>query len=515
MVRSAAIAPLIAAAMLLAACGGNGGSSAPPMSTTPQPGQLLQSPQMTGSYSVSDLLSMLSGDSDASQLLSLAFAPTCTVAVYHMEYETVGGQGEATTASGAIMVPSGAASSCQGQRPILLYAHGTSAEKSYDIATLAGTSGNVNDEGVLLAVVFAAQGYIVVAPNYAGYDTSSLPYHPYLVADQQSQDMMNALTAARSGLSSVGASAGSKLFVTGYSQGGYVALATLRAMQSAGMSVTAAGPMSGPYALSAFGDAIFMGEVDGGAPINFTLLATAYQHAYGNVYTNPTDVFSSPYAANIASLLPTTTTRADLYAQGLLPQYALFSSTPPAAQYASMTPATTPADLAPAFAQGFGSSPLVTNAYRLAYLQDAQANPDGGFPTTTNDVPPASPGNGLRQDLAKNDLRDFDPTVPVLLCGGDSDPEVFYFNTQLMQGYWAAHAPSAQATVLDVDSAVGTNDPYATLKDAFHAAKAAVAAAAVAGGATDGGQSAVLADYHAGLVPPFCLYAVEQFFGGF
>ncbi|HWF99894.1 MAG TPA: prolyl oligopeptidase family serine peptidase [Steroidobacteraceae bacterium] len=515
MVRSATLVTLVATALALAACGGRGSGSSPSMPATPQPGQLLQNPQKTGSYSVSDLLSMLSGDRDAAQLLSLTFTPTCTVAVYHFEYETVGGQGEATTASGALMVPGGALSSCQGQRPVLLYAHGTSAEKAYDIANLTGATGNVNDEGVLLAALFAAQGYIVIAPNYAGYDTSSLSYHPYLVADQQSHDMMDALTAARSAFSSVGASSSSKLFITGYSQGGYVALATLRAMQSAGMSVTAAGPMSGPYALSAFADAIFMGEVDGGAPINFTLIVSAYQHSYGNVYNNPTDVFSSQYAPNIATLLPATTTRANLYAQGLLPQYQLFSSTPPAPQYAAMTPATTPADLAPAFALGFGSSPLVTNAYRLSYLQDAQAHPDGGFPATTNDMPPSSPANGLRQDFARNDLRVFDPTVPVLLCGGDSDPEVFYLNTQLMQGYWAAHAPGAKVTVLDVDSAVGSNDPYGTLKDAFHAAKAAVAAAAVAGGATDGGQSAVLADYHAGLVPPFCLYAVEQFFGGF
>ncbi len=76
--------------------------------TTPQEGQLLQSPPaQTGSYSVSDLLSLLSGDSDAAQLLQLAFTPACTVTVYHMEYETVGGKGEATTASGALMVPSG------------------------------------------------------------------------------------------------------------------------------------------------------------------------------------------------------------------------------------------------------------------------------------------------------------------------------------------------------------------------------------------------------------------------
>jgi hypothetical protein len=511
--RLAQLLTAFAAATLLAACNATiTASSGTPAPSPPQPGELLQSPQKTGSYSVSDLLSMLSTNSDASQLLKLAFTPVCTVDVYHFEYETVGGAGEATTASAALMVPGGLDPACLGARPVVLYAHGTTTDKSYDIADLSGAS---NTEGVLLAAVFAAFGYIVVAPNYAGYDTSTLPYHPYLVAKQQSEDMMNALTAARSGFGEVGAIGGSQLFVTGYSQGGYVALATVRAMQTAGMAVTAAGPMSGPYALSAFGDAIFMGEVDGGATINFTLIVDAYQHAYGNVYTNPSDVFSAPYAANIASLLPTDTTRSDLYAQGLLPQYALFSNTPPAPQYASITPATTPANLAPAFALGFGASPLVTNAYRLSYLEDAQAHPDGGFPTTTTDEPPANAANGLRQDLATNDLRDFNPSAPLLLCAGDDDPEVFYFNTQLMQGYWAAHAPEAQVTVLDVDSPVGTNDPYADLKDGFAIAKAAVAAAAIAGGATDGGTAAVLADYHAGLVPPFCLYAVQRFFSGF
>jgi hypothetical protein len=48
--------------------------------------------------------------------------------------------------------------------------------------------------------MFAAEGYIVVAPNYVGYDTSTLGYHPYLNADQQSKDMIDALTAARSAL---------------------------------------------------------------------------------------------------------------------------------------------------------------------------------------------------------------------------------------------------------------------------------------------------------------------------
>ena len=93
----------------------------------------------------------------------------------------------------------------------------------------------------------------------------------------------------------------------------------------------------------------------------------------------------------------------------------------------------------------------------------------------------------------------------MLLCAGDGDPTVFYFNTELMQTYWTSIAPSSEVTYLDVDSSAASGDPYADEKNGFAAAKTAVAAAAVVGGASDGGALAVLHAYHAGLVPPFCL----------
>jgi hypothetical protein len=43
-------------------------------------------------------------------------------------------------------------------------------------------------------------------------------------------------------------------------------------------------------------------------------------------------------------------------------------------------------------------------------------------------------------------------------------------------------------------------------------AKDAVAAAAIIGGATDGGYAAVETAYHSTLVPPFCLSAAKSFF---
>ena len=309
---------------------------------------LTNPPTLLASYSAGDLLGLLGVDPLGQELLTLAHSPVCTINVYRLQYETVGGRSEPTTSTGALMVPSGSGASCQGPRPIVEYAHGTSPDKNYDIALLSGP--NASSEGLILAALFAAEGYIVVAPNYAGYDTSALDYHPYLVGAQQADDMIDALAAARSALPvslAPSVTDNHKLFVTGYSQGGYVAMATHRALQSAGQTVTASAPMSGPYALAAFGDAIFLGEVNLSATENFALLTNSYQNTYGNLYSQPTDVFALPYATDISGLLPSTTPISTLYAENLLPQSALFSSIPPAPQYASITPATTPAYLRP------------------------------------------------------------------------------------------------------------------------------------------------------------------------
>jgi hypothetical protein len=501
--------PLMAALALAACGGGGGGPSGSTPSSPPARGTLLQTPpELLSTFTISALVTEL--ELPINQLLlSVSSAPLCDIIFYHIQYATVGGLGEATTASAVLMIPNGLGANCTGERPIVLYAHGTTTDRAYNMADLQ------NAETISLAALFASQGYIVVAPNYAGYDTSTLPYHPYLIADQQSKDMIDALTAARTALplaSLTTVKDNGQLFITGYSQGGYVAMATHRAMQAAGMKVTASAPMSGPYALAAFVDAVFYGQVNGGATVSSTLLLGAYQTVYGNIYVNATDVFEPQYANGIQTLLPSTTPRSQLYAQGKLPEYALYSLTPPAPQFASITPPPNPSNLAEVFALGFGAGNLLQNTYRLDYLEDAEANPDGGFPAVTTGVAAANPGLPWRQALQKNDLRNWVPTVPVQLCGGDVDPLVFFFNTQLMQGYWSAQAPSAPISVLDLEAAAIPNDPYASLKQDFAIAKALIAATAVSQGATDGGALAVAEAYHAMLVAPICFAATRSFF---
>ena len=521
----------IAAASLLAACGG--GDSAKNLGVvdnSPARGALIQNPPpRTAFFTAADFTAKLNASSTGRDLLAVAGTPKCGVDVQYIKYGTVGGAGEPTDASAALMTPTGGPD-CTGNRPMVMYAHGTTIVKSYNLANLLDESNAAYAEAVLIATTYAAQGFIVVAPNYAGYDSSKLAYHPYLNADQQSKDMIDALSAARKalpGLLNTVADSG-KLFITGYSQGGHVAMATHKAMQAAGQPVTASAPMSGPYALAAFGDAVFYGNVSLGSPVFFPLLINSYQKAYGNIYSQLTDIYEASYAPGIDTLLPTDTPIATLYQQGKLPQTALFNRIPPTAPVGSppilqpilnaITPPTTPAAQAPLFALGFGANNLFTNQSRLNYLLDTFANPDGIVPVVTTGVPATNPANSFRIASKKNDLRNWTPTRPVLLCGGSSDPTVFFnVNTQVMQGFWSAPSPAAPApgllTVLNVDSTPSSaSDPFAAAKVGFGQAKAGTAAAAVAAGASDGGTQAVTLAYHAKLVPPFCNVAARGFF---
>jgi Prolyl oligopeptidase family len=508
------------AACVLAACGASNSPGAG-VDNSGARGSLIQNPPLrAASLTAADLTAELQATASGQQLLLVTGAPTCGVDFHYLQYGTVGGANEQTTASGVLMVPTGAAAPCTGPRPILLYAHGTATDRRYNLAAIADPTNAASSEAALLAAMFAAQGYIVVAPNYAGYDSSPLPYHPFLNADQQSKEMIDALAAARKAIGHVfaaGTTDNGKLFVSGYSEGGHVAMATVRALQGLGATVTASAPMSGPYATEAFGDAVLFGSVNLGSTVFVPLITTSYQKAYGNLYTATTDLYEAAYASGIETLLPTPGSINDVFTQGKLPQTALFSSTTPQTGDPTLDAAlAVPND--PLFSLGFGASNLLRNSVRLAYALDALANPDGAVPTPQAGVPvAAAPMYPLRQALKTNDMRltPWAPTLtsPMLLCGGNADPTVFFsVNTQTMQAFWAG-LPAGAVTVLDVDSLpTGPTDPFAAAKLGFTIAKANTSAAA-GGGAP--GQNAVVQAYHGTLVPPFCSAAALGFFSQF
>lgn len=473
-------------------------------------------------------------------------AAKCDIKIEKVSYPTVGAAGERTNATAALMLPSGDGADCQGDRPILLYAHGTTTDKDYDFTQVANIQNPAVGESTLIAANFAAQGYIVVAPNYAGYDDSELDYHPYLVAEQQATDMADALDSAREIIARqkrandsdyVNVDDSGKLFISGYSQGGHVAMATARLLEQNNEPVTAISPSSGPYALAAFGDAIFAGNVNIGATRFAPLLATGLQKAYGNVYNNTTDIFTANYAN---TQLPSLLSFSQLVAANKLPDNALFEAKPTNNPVLDQLP---DSDLPFAFLGFADDNYLIKTDFRAAYVTDALQNPDS-LVAKTGVLPAANPQNNLRKALKDNDLRGYIPKMPTLLCGGNQDPTVYYdLNTGSMMAILqqASAAPNANlnVTVLDVDvrnnrgqvKAIGSSamsNPWMStntldnVQDRFSTTLTAVQNKAIAdaraAGVTDptalaqAAGAAILSSYHGGLVSSACTQATREFF---
>lgn len=493
------------AVALLAACGGGGSDSggSETVDNSGARGSLIYNPPLrVTALTAQQFADRLNGSASGKQLLQIAGTPKCGVNFHYIQYGTVGGVNEATKASGALMVPTGSDPACSGARPIVLYAHGTTTDKAYNIADIVNTSNSGANEGSLIAAFYAAQGFIVVAPNYAGYDISPLPYHPYLNGDQQSKDMIDSLTAARKALPVLaGARDSGKLLITGYSQGGYVALATQRALQAAGQTVTAAAPLSAPSAISLLLDYTTLGAPALGGTVFVPLLSTSWQKQFGNVYGSTSDLYEAQYANGIDTLLPSTTPTATLFSTGKLPQTALFPTN------------AVPGPASPAFAAFYGPNNLLRQSFLTASATDVVTNvcPGNAFPPTAaslaSTTPLAcSPSTGFRKAAVANDLRNFVPNKPVFFCGGAQDPTVNFASTQATAGYFKARGlPAAALTVLDMEAPVtGATDPFAAAKLGFAQSKAATLAA--------GGPTAVVTAYHGSLLPPFCLAAARGFF---
>jgi len=348
-----------AVALLLTACGGSDDASS-------------SRGAVQSDVAVATLTkAQIDAGTQARQIQPLTGPARCDVTVRKLVHATVGPNGVAgPTASAGVLVPT-VGPTCPGPFPIVAYTPGTNVVKARTLSNPAEA------ETALLTGFLAAQGYVVVATDYLGYADSDFPFHPYLHADTQASTTIDAIRAARTALDRLGVPLSGKLFLTGYSQGGHAAMATHRAIeadQSLGLTVTAAGPMSGPYDMTnAFVAGLgFLPSGTGGSSVFTPFVVTSWQKIYGNLYATPTDFFKSPYVTGIESLLPGALTFEQLYAQGKLP-----------------------VDL----------GDLLT-------------------PKAIADVGDAN--SGFRKALAANTLLGWTPKAPLLLCGGAKDPVVLY-----------------------------------------------------------------------------------------
>lgn len=142
----------------------------------------------------------------------------------------------ATAASGLVIIPDLTAE----ELPWISLQHGTVASKN-EAPSLSPNEG----------LYEASQGFVTAVMDYIGYGSSAAEFHPYLIANSYVPAGVDLLRATRSLTSSQGITLG-KLFLKGYSEGGYATLALQKALEteySGEFTVTASAPAAGPYDL--------------------------------------------------------------------------------------------------------------------------------------------------------------------------------------------------------------------------------------------------------------------------
>ena len=237
----------VALAVMLAGCGGgnevvaegggsgNGGGVLLPPSVPERSGQL-ESAALLGTLAATDIAAALADKESLAQDVVPRFAVTS----YRLEYLTTDADGRQVRASGLVSVPVKAAGA---KSPVLSYQHGTLFKDAE-----APSNNAVASE---VAVVLASLGYIVLAPDYVGFGASRGTPHPYLLSAPSAAATIDFLTAARTWRSQANVVDNGQLFMTGYSEGGYVTMAAHRALQAGNsphlQQLRMVVPGAGPY----------------------------------------------------------------------------------------------------------------------------------------------------------------------------------------------------------------------------------------------------------------------------
>jgi pimeloyl-ACP methyl ester carboxylesterase len=213
------------------------------------------------------------------------------VDIYKIVYKTVI-NGDEINASGVICLPSD-----PGTYPILSFQNGTN--------TLFSNAPSKSATGITyqLIEIVASMGYIVVISDYPGFGESEGIVHPYLVKEPtvtQALDLFSAASEFTESGGQEGVSAGSDVYLIGYSQGGWATLAIHKALEldfDAEFSLKGSVCGAGPYNISQ----LFTQMTGGGTysyPAYLAYIVNAYK-AYGQ-FTNPvTDIFREQYASRI------------------------------------------------------------------------------------------------------------------------------------------------------------------------------------------------------------------------
>lgn len=224
-----------------------------------------------------------------------------------------------------------------------------------------------------ICIGFAADGYAVLMPDYFGLGKGDKK-HLYIHAETEARAAIDMHRSVRALNQTEGITWSDKLFLTGYSQGGHAAMATHIAMErdyADEFKVTASAPMSGPYDVSGDQGSVMFKEYS--HPGYLPYLIYSYQEVY-QLVPDINKIFKSPYDTMLPPLFDGNYTMGHI--NKLLPAV--------------------PKD-------------MMADEVVQAFLEDT--------------------GYVFRIALKQNDVYDWKPEAPVMLCYCKGDEQVNYKNS--------------------------------------------------------------------------------------
>lgn len=208
-----------------------------------------------------------------------------TIDCYRILYPSAGPDGRPTQLSGLLALPHG-----MTPRGLVSYQHGTTSDRD-DVPS------NLNTDGLAAAILFAGNGYAVIAPDYAGLGASRGP-HPYYVASDTARAVIDLLHAVRriSGVPKT------PPFLVGFSEGAYANFAAHRALEAGGEAVLGDAAVAGAYNLRSLSIPFELKGRSPNAPVYLALWVRGYATRYGHPLTT---AFTPKYAKLVPELFDT------------------------------------------------------------------------------------------------------------------------------------------------------------------------------------------------------------------
>lgn len=228
--------------------------------------------------------------------------------LYKISYPTRDDKGRSVVATGLVAIPKGGA-----PNGLVVFNHGTTQDRRVSPSRLTGQeTSKAGTESELGLLAFASGGYAIAMPDYIGLGDDK-GFHVYPGSVLNGQTSIDLIAPAREIARRNNTNIGPGLYVTGYSQGGGVAMSAVRDLEQrsgAMYEVTAAAPMSGPYDLSGVTREFLLAPNtdQAGFVVRLYLLSFVVQSFHKNHGVKITDYFKPSMALTISSAYAANTT---------------------------------------------------------------------------------------------------------------------------------------------------------------------------------------------------------------